>query len=540
MSEPKWERLLSALGSSGISIKDVADAAGVAQSSIFRALNGQTKSPRPETVDKMEAAFVTLATGKINDYRSALTLYGFNPIKSKNEELASHMTSLNKTRKYFGTDGIRGRANTFPMTAEVAYRVGMAAGKMFMSSDDRRHLVVIGKDTRLSGYMIEPALVAGFTSVGMDVRLFGPLPTPGVAMMTRSMRADLGVMISASHNAFADNGIKLFGPDGYKLSDEVELAIEARMDGNILDGVAEPHQLGRVVRVDDAQSRYVEITKASFPRHLRLKGMRIVIDCANGAAYKVAPLALYELGAEVFPIGVSPDGLNINNKCGSTYPQTMAEAVKTYRADIGIALDGDADRLVICDEKGQVIDGDQIMAIIASAWAKKGLLRGGGLVATVMSNLGLERLMQSNGQSLERTKVGDRYVMERMREGGFNLGGEQSGHIIMSDYATTGDGLMAALQVLAVLVESDKPMSELGKQFDTVPQLLKNVRFSGENPMDKDVVKKAIAAGEAALKGSGRVLVRPSGTEPLIRVMAEGDDEKLVKSVVEDITASMI
>jgi phosphoglucosamine mutase len=540
MSEPKWERLLSALGSSGISIKDVADAAGVAQSSIFRALNGQTKSPRPETVDKMEAAFVTLATGKINDYRSALTLYGFNPIKSKNEELASHMTSLNKTRKYFGTDGIRGRANTFPMTAEVAYRVGMAAGKMFMSSDDRRHLVVIGKDTRLSGYMIEPALVAGFTSVGMDVRLFGPLPTPGVAMMTRSMRADLGVMISASHNAFADNGIKLFGPDGYKLSDEVELAIEARMDGNILDGVAEPHQLGRVVRVDDAQSRYVEITKASFPRHLRLKGMRIVIDCAHGAAYKVAPLALYELGAEVFPIGVSPDGLNINNKCGSTYPQTMAEAVKTYRADIGIALDGDADRLVICDEKGQVIDGDQIMAIIADAWAKKGLLRGGGLVATVMSNLGLERLMQSNGQSLERTKVGDRYVMERMREGGFNLGGEQSGHIIMSDYATTGDGLMAALQVLAVLVESDKPMSELGKQFDTVPQLLKNVRFSGENPMEKDVVKKAIAAGEAALKGSGRVLVRPSGTEPLIRVMAEGDDEKLVKSVVEDIAATMV
>ncbi|MDC7676676.1 phosphoglucosamine mutase [Asticcacaulis machinosus] len=539
MSEPKWERLLSALGASGISIKDVADAAGVAQSSIFRALNGQTKSPRPETVDKMEAAFVSLATAKINDYRSALTLYGFNPIKSKNEELATHMTSLNKTRKYFGTDGIRGRANTFPMTAEVAYRVGMAAGKMFMSSDDRRHLVVIGKDTRLSGYMIEPALVAGFTSVGMDVRLFGPLPTPGVAMMTRSMRADLGVMISASHNAFADNGIKLFGPDGYKLSDEVELAIEARMDGNILDGVAEPHQLGRVVRVDDAQSRYVEITKASFPRHLRLKGMRIVIDCANGAAYKVAPLALYELGAEVFPIGVSPDGLNINNKCGSTYPQTMAEAVKTYRADIGIALDGDADRLVICDEKGQVIDGDQIMAIIAAAWAKKGLLRGGGLVATVMSNLGLERLMQSNGQSLERTKVGDRYVMERMREGGFNLGGEQSGHIIMSDYATTGDGLMAALQILAVLVESGKPMSELGKQFDTVPQLLKNVRFSGDNPMEKDAVKKAIAAGEEALKGAGRVLVRPSGTEPLIRVMAEGDDEKLVRSVVDDIVATI-
>jgi len=439
-------------------------------------------------------------------------------------------------RKYFGTDGIRGRANTFPMTAEVAYRVGMAAGKMFMSESDRRHLVVIGKDTRLSGYMIEPALVAGFTSVGMDVRLFGPLPTPGVALMTRSMRADLGVMISASHNGFADNGIKLFGPDGYKLSDEVELEIEARMDGNILEGVADPHKLGRVQRVDDAQWRYVEIAKATFPRDLRLKGLRIVIDCANGAAYKVAPTALYELGAEVFSIGVTPDGVNINEKCGSTQPAAMIEKVRELRADIGIALDGDADRVVICDEKGQIVDGDQIMAIIASHWAAKGQLKGGGVVATVMSNLGFERLMQSKGLSLERTKVGDRYVMERMREGGFNLGGEQSGHVIMRDHATTGDGLIAALQVLAVRVESGKPVSELAHQFKPVPQLLKNVRFSGESPLKSEAVQAAIAEAENQLKGEGRVLVRPSGTEPLIRVMAEGDDETRVKAAVKHIT----
>ena len=442
-------------------------------------------------------------------------------------------------RKYFGTDGIRGRANAFPMTAEVAYRVGMAAGKMFMSETDRRHLVVIGKDTRLSGYMIEPALVAGFTSVGMDVRLFGPLPTPGVAMMTRSMRADLGVMISASHNPFADNGIKLFGPDGYKLSDEVELAIEARMDGNILEGVAEAHKLGRVQRLDDAQARYIEIAKASFPRTLTLNGLRIVLDCANGAAYKVAPLALYELGAEIFSLGVSPDGLNINEKCGSTQPQAMAEKVKELRADIGIALDGDADRVVICDENGQIVDGDQIMAIIAGNWAKKGLLKGGGVVATVMSNLGLERFLNGIKLKLERTKVGDRYVMERMREGGFNLGGEQSGHVILTDHATTGDGLMAALQVLAVLVESGKTMSQLGRQFETVPQILKNVRFTGASPLDTDAVKQAIREGEEMLKGSGRVLVRPSGTEPLIRVMAEGDDEKQVKAVVNQIAEAM-
>lgn len=443
------------------------------------------------------------------------------------------------SRKYFGTDGIRGRANAFPMTAEVAYRVGMAAGKMFMSETDRRHLVVIGKDTRLSGYMIEPALVAGFTSVGMDVRLFGPLPTPGVAMMTRSMRADLGVMISASHNPFADNGIKLFGPDGYKLSDEVELAIEARMDGNILEGVAEAHKLGRVQRLDDAQARYIEIAKASFPRTLTLNGLRIVLDCANGAAYKVAPLALYELGAEVFSLGVSPDGVNINEKCGSTQPQAMAEKVKELRADIGIALDGDADRVVICDENGQIVDGDQIMAIIAGNWAKKGLLKGGGVVATVMSNLGLERFLNGIKLKLERTKVGDRYVMERMREGGFNLGGEQSGHVILTDHATTGDGLMAALQVLAVVVESGKTMSQLGRQFETVPQILKNVRFTGASPLDTDAVKQAIREGEEMLKGSGRVLVRPSGTEPLIRVMAEGDDEKQVKAVVNQIAEAM-
>ena len=442
-------------------------------------------------------------------------------------------------RKYFGTDGIRGRANTFPMTAEVAYRVGMAAGKKFMSEDDRRHLVVIGKDTRLSGYMIEPALVAGFTSVGMDVRLFGPLPTPGVALMTRSMRADLGVMISASHNGFADNGIKLFGPDGYKLSDEVELDIEARMDGNILDGLAEAHCLGRVARVDDAQWRYVEIAKATFPRHLRLNGLRVVIDCANGAAYKVAPLALYELGAEVFSVGVTPDGININEKCGSTQPQTMVEKVKELRADIGIALDGDADRVVICDEHGQIVDGDQIMAIIAGNWASRGLLHGKGVVATVMSNLGLERFLSSKKLTLERTKVGDRYVMERMREGGFNLGGEQSGHVIMLDHATTGDGLIAALQVLAVLVESGKPMSQLGRQFETVPQVLKNVKYTGSSPLESDHVKQAIRDGEAMLKGSGRVLVRPSGTEPLIRVMAEGDDEKQVKTVVNQIAEAM-
>ncbi|WP_168077034.1 phosphoglucosamine mutase [Caulobacter sp. SSI4214] len=442
-------------------------------------------------------------------------------------------------RAYFGTDGIRGQANKHPMTAEVALRVGLAAGKLFRSQDERRHLVVIGKDTRLSGYMIEPALVAGFTSLGMDVRLFGPLPTPAVAMMTRSMRADLGVMISASHNSFADNGIKFFGPDGYKLSDAQELKIEALMDEGLQEGLAAPRELGRVKRIDDAQARYVEIVKATFPRHLSLSGLRIVIDCANGAAYKVAPTALYELGAEVISIGVDPDGTNINEECGSTHPEAMAKMVREYRADIGIALDGDADRLVVCDEKGVVVDGDQIMAIIAGAFAKAGALKGGGVVATVMSNLGLERYLNGLGLNLERTSVGDRYVMQRMREAGFNLGGEQSGHLILSDFSTTGDGLIAALQVLAVLVESCKPMSALGRQFEPVPQLLENVRFAGGKPLEAKAVKEAIADGEAQLNGAGRIVVRASGTEPLIRIMAEGDDPALVSKVVKSIVSAV-
>ena len=442
-------------------------------------------------------------------------------------------------RRYFGTDGIRGRANTHPMTPEVALRVGLAAGRMFMSSDDRRHLVVIGKDTRLSGYMIEPALVAGFSAAGMDVRTFGPLPTPGVAMMTRSMRADIGVMISASHNAYLDNGIKLFGPDGYKLSDEVELKIESMMDNALDADLAPPDALGRVKRIDDSQARYVEIAKASFPKGLSLQGLRIAVDCANGAGYKVAPTTLYELGAEVCAVGVEPNGLNINADCGSTHPQTIAEAVRTYRADIGIALDGDADRVIICDENGRVVDGDQIMAMVALDWARRGQLKGGGLVATVMSNLGLERRLRAEGLTLERTKVGDRYVMERMREGGFNLGGEQSGHIILHDHATTGDGLMSALQVLAILAESGRPMSELARQFEPVPQKLENVRFTAGKPLETASVKAAIAEAEARLAGQGRLLVRPSGTEKLIRVMAEGDDAKLVKAVVADVAAAV-
>ncbi|RZJ04983.1 MAG: phosphoglucosamine mutase [Brevundimonas sp.] len=442
-------------------------------------------------------------------------------------------------RRYFGTDGIRGRANSHPMTPEVALRVGLAAGRMFMSSDDRRHLVVIGKDTRLSGYMIEPALVAGFASAGMDVLTFGPLPTPGVAMMTRSMRADIGVMISASHNAYLDNGIKLFGPDGYKLSDEVELKIESMMDHALDAGLAPPDKLGRVKRIDDSQARYIEIAKASFPKGLSLQGLRIAVDCANGAGYKVAPTTLYELGAEVFPIGVHPNGLNINADCGSTHPRALAEAVKRHNAHIGIALDGDADRVIICDEKGQIVDGDQIMTMVALDWAKRGLLVGGGVVATVMSNLGMERALNAAGLTLERTQVGDRYVMERMRQGGFNMGGEQSGHIILHDYATTGDGLMSALQVLAVLVESGRSMSDLARQFEPVPQLLENVRFTSGKPLLDAGVKAAMAHAEARLAGQGRLLVRPSGTEKLIRVMAEGDDAALVKSVVADVVAAV-
>jgi phosphoglucosamine mutase len=443
------------------------------------------------------------------------------------------------SRKYFGTDGIRGKANTAPMTAETALRVGMAAGRHFMRAEvsgEHRHRVVIGKDTRLSGYMIENALVAGFTSVGMDPILFGPLPTPAVAMLTRSLRADLGVMISASHNAYEDNGIKLFGPDGYKLSDDVEAAIERMMDNGLADHLAAPDKLGRAKRIEDAQARYIEFAKRTFPAHLRLDGLRIVLDCANGAAYKVAPEVLWELGAEVFKIGIEPDGFNINRKVGSTSPEAMLAKVKECRADIGIALDGDADRVVLSDEKGQIIDGDQILALIARSWSKAGTLKGGGIVATVMSNLALERYVRAMGLTLERTAVGDRYVVEHMRDKGFNVGGEQSGHLVLNDFSTTGDGLIAALQVLAVIAQTGQKASEAAHLFDPLPQLLKNVRFrAGQKPLENQDVATAIKDGEARLVGKGRLLIRKSGTEPLIRVMAEGDDEKLVTTVVGDI-----
>jgi phosphoglucosamine mutase len=434
------------------------------------------------------------------------------------------------TRKFFGTDGIRGRTNAAPMTAEIAMKVGMAAGTYFMRGD-HRHRVVIGKDTRLSGYMVENALVAGFTSVGMDVVQFGPLPTPAVAMLTQSMRADLGVMISASHNPYYDNGIKLFGPDGYKLSDAAEAEIEALLAGDVKLVAAE--HIGRARRVEDARGRYIHFAKSTFPEQLRLDGLKIALDCANGAAYQVAPSALWELGAEVIAVGVLPNGKNINDKCGSTSPGLLQETVVASGAHIGIALDGDADRLIIVDEAGRVVDGDQLMALIGVSWARNGMLRGGGVVATVMSNLGLERYLKSEALTLERTKVGDRYVLEKMRSGGFNVGGEQSGHIILSDYATTGDGLIAALQVLAELVSTGKPASELLHLFDPVPQLLKNVRFAGGKPLDAPNVKAAIADAEAELNGSGRLVIRPSGTEPLIRVMAEGDDAGQVTRLVD-------
>jgi phosphoglucosamine mutase len=436
------------------------------------------------------------------------------------------------TRKYFGTDGIRGRTNILPMTPEIAMRVGQAAGKRFLRGA-HRHRVVIGKDTRLSGYMMESALTAGFTSVGMDVVLVGPMPTPAVAMLTRSMRADLGVMVSASHNPFADNGIKLFGPDGYKLSDEDETSIERLIEGGA--ELAEAEVIGRAARIDDAQGRYIHFAKDTFPQHLRLDGMRVVIDCANGAAYKVAPTALWELGAEVISLGVSPNGTNINDKCGSTHPAALQAKVREVRADIGIALDGDADRLIVVDEKGQVVDGDQLMALLARNWARAGKLQGGGLVATVMSNLGLERFVESEGLKLHRAKVGDRYVLEMMREKGCNVGGEQSGHLILTDYATTGDGLVAALQILAALVESGEPASKTLSLFKPFPQLLKNVRFAKGKPLEADNVKKAISDAEARLNGTGRLVIRKSGTEPLIRVMAEGEDEALVEQVVDEI-----
>ena len=435
-------------------------------------------------------------------------------------------------RKYFGTDGIRGRTNEIPMTAEIAMKVGQAAGAHFLRGD-HRHRVVIGKDTRLSGYMMESALVAGFTSVGMDVVQFGPMPTPAVAMLTRAMRADLGVMISASHNPFADNGIKLFGPDGYKLSDDDEAAIEARLDASVK--LAASGDIGRARRVEDARGRYVHAVKASFPEHLRLDGLRVVVDCANGAAYEVAPLALWELGADLISIGVSPNGLNINDQCGSTDPKALQSKVRETRADIGIALDGDADRLIIVDNEGKIVDGDQLMALIAVGALRRDELKGGGIVATVMSNLGLERYLAGQGLGLHRTQVGDRYVVEAMRAHGYNIGGEQSGHIVMSDYATTGDGLIAALQVLAKLVESGRPASELLHQFDPLPQLLKNVRFSGGEPLQDEKVRAVIADAEAKLDGTGRLVIRKSGTEPLIRVMAEGEDRKLVETMVDQI-----
>jgi phosphoglucosamine mutase len=441
-------------------------------------------------------------------------------------------------KKLFGTDGIRGTANKPPMTAEIALKVGESAGAYFLRGD-HRHRVIIAKDTRLSGYMLEPALTAGFISVGMDVILVGPMPTPAVAMLTRSLRADMGVMISASHNTYEDNGIKLFGPDGFKLSDEAEAEIEAHMDDPDDAHRAAPAQLGRAKRLEDAEGRYIEFVKNSFPRNLRLDGLKIVIDCANGAAYKVAPSVLWELGAEVVPIGVEPDGLNINKGCGSTDCAAMQAAVVTHGADLGIALDGDADRVMMCDETGVLLDGDQIMALVAEYWARTDRLRGGGIVATVMSNLGLERYLENIGLTLERTKVGDRYVVEHMRQYGFNLGGEQSGHIIMSDYGTTGDGLMAALQTLAVLAASGRRASEGARAFTPIPQTLRNVTYGQCNPLEQTRVKRAIAEGESRLGPAGRLLIRPSGTEPVLRVMAEGDDEGLIDEVVSDIVSAM-
>ncbi len=439
------------------------------------------------------------------------------------------------TRRYFGTDGIRGLANRHPMTAEVALRVGMAAGRVFSRNGSHRHRVVIGKDTRLSGYMIETALMSGFTSVGMDVFQLGPMPTPAVAMLTRSLRADLGVMISASHNPYEDNGIKFFDPDGYKLSDETEMEIEGLIEAPAQGLWVPADKIGRATRVESAQERYIEFAKRTLPRNLRLDGLRIVIDCANGAAYKVAPEALWELGAEVIKIGVEPNGRNINLKCGSTAPEALCDKVREVRADIGIALDGDADRVVIVDEKGHIVDGDQLIAVIGESWHRRGKLAGGGVVATVMSNLGLERYLQGVGLSLARTAVGDRYVVEHMRKHGYNVGGEQSGHMVLSDFTTTGDGLVTALQVLATVVSTARPVSEVCKRFHPLPQILRNVRYGEGKPLEDTRVRAAIEGGKLRLGKEGRVVIRPSGTEPVIRVMAEGDDERLVTSVVGDI-----
>ena len=435
-------------------------------------------------------------------------------------------------RKFFGTDGIRGRTNSGVMTAVTAMRVGQAAGTHFLRGD-HRHRVVIGKDTRLSGYMMESALVAGFTSVGMDVIMTGPLPTPAIALLTREMRADLGVMISASHNPFEDNGIKLFGPDGFKLSDETEASLERLLEQE--PQLVEPERIGRARRIEDARGRYIHAVKQSISADIRFDGLKVVVDCAHGAAYEVTPSAIWELGAEVIAIGVTPTGTNINDGVGSTSLETVKARVVEEGADIGIALDGDADRLIVIDEKGETVDGDQIMALIATRMQHRGSLRGGGVVATVMSNLGLERYLESIGLTLERTKVGDRYVLERMREGGFNVGGEQSGHMILTDHATTGDGTVAALSVLSSMVRTGKPASELLHVFDRVSQLLKNVRYEGGAPLENAQVKQVIAEAESELADSGRLVIRPSGTEPLIRVMAEGDDAVQVEAVVDRI-----
>lgn len=442
------------------------------------------------------------------------------------------------TRKLFGTDGIRGKANVDPITAEMALKVAMAAA-LQLRRGNHRHRVVIGKDTRLSGYMLEPAMTSGFISMGMDVVLVGPLPTPAVAMLTRSLRADLGVMISASHNPYQDNGIKLFGADGYKLSDDVEAAIEERLQFPMTRDLASSKDLGRASRLDDASGRYIEYVKNTFPKGLRLDGLKIVVDCANGAAYKVAPRILYELGAEVISIGIAPDGTNINKDCGATATAALQESVVRHGAHLGIALDGDADRLILCDEKGQVIDGDQTMALIARSWQESGQLKGGGVVATVMSNLGCERFLKDSGLHLKRMPVGDRYVVDHMRSNGYNVGGEQSGHIILGDYSTTGDGLIAALQVLAVIRQAKANVSDVCRVFTPVPQLLKNVRFQSKIALEDVSLQAAIRKAEEKLGASGRILVRKSGTEPLIRVMAEGDDEKLVIAVVDDICAAV-
>ncbi len=440
-------------------------------------------------------------------------------------------------RKLFGTDGIRGTANREPVTAETALRLAMAAGAHF-TRGDHRHGVLIGKDTRLSGYMLEPALTAGFIAMGMDVTLVGPLPTPAIALLTRSMRADLGVVISASHNPFEDNGIKLFGPDGYKLSDAAEAEIERRMTQSA--ELVQPAELGRARRLEDAQGRYIEIVKSSFPKGMRLDGLKVVVDCAHGAAYKVAPVVLWELGADVVEIGVQPDGFNINRGCGAVAPAAMQKAVRDSGADFGIALDGDADRVIAADERGELLDGDQLMALVARSWHETGRLRGGAVVATVMSNLGLERYLRALSLNLVRTPVGDRYVVERMRESGCNVGGEQSGHMILSDYATTGDGLLAALQALAVIVESGRPASQVGRPFQPLPQLLKNVRAArGGTALDQPAVQKAIRDGEARLGTGGRLLIRKSGTEPVIRVMAEGEDAALIGQVVDSIAEAL-